>query len=267
MQKHPSNPIPSPDWHQALGQANTDKRLDILRLIGACGSISQAAREAGVSYKAAWQAIDTLSNLAGTPLVERAVGGSGGGGALLTTAGQALLEGAEWMALARQEVLAKLAIRSGQAATAVSPNLLGLRTSMRNQLPCQVLGISRHQGAVKVRLQTTGGALLQARVTRDSAQLLGLAVGKSVLALCKAMAVDVSAVNARTSRSLNALHGQVLRISRAGQAMAEVTLALAGGGSWVGMAGMVSNEAQPLRVGDSAVACFDASAVVLGVDA
>ena len=66
---------------QALGHQATDKRLDILRRIGANGSISEAARSAGVSYKAAWQALETLSNLAGTPLVEKVVGGAGGGGA------------------------------------------------------------------------------------------------------------------------------------------------------------------------------------------
>lgn len=42
-----------------------DKRIDILRRIGDVGSISEAARRAGVSYKAAWQAIETLNNLAG----------------------------------------------------------------------------------------------------------------------------------------------------------------------------------------------------------
>lgn len=56
-----------------------DKRFDILRRIGETGSISEAARTAGVSYKAAWQAIETLSNLAGSPLVEKVVGGSKGG--------------------------------------------------------------------------------------------------------------------------------------------------------------------------------------------
>ena len=40
-----------------------DKRIDILRRIGDVGSISEAARRAGVSYKAAWQAIETLNNL------------------------------------------------------------------------------------------------------------------------------------------------------------------------------------------------------------
>src|SRR6218665_3710708 len=39
----------------ALGHAHADKRIDILRHIGVCGSISQAARAVGVSYKAGWR--------------------------------------------------------------------------------------------------------------------------------------------------------------------------------------------------------------------
>ena len=81
----------SPDFTQALGSEVADKRIDILRRLGEVGSISQAARSAGVSYKAAWQALETLSNLAGTPLIEKVVGGSGGGGAQLTQAGQQVL--------------------------------------------------------------------------------------------------------------------------------------------------------------------------------
>ncbi len=47
----------------ALRHEAVDKRLQILRLVGECGSISEAARRAGVSYKAAWQAVDTLGNV------------------------------------------------------------------------------------------------------------------------------------------------------------------------------------------------------------
>ena len=64
------------DLGKALGHSKTDKRIDILRRLQDAGSISEAARRAGVSYKAAWQAIDILSNLAGTPLVEKVVGGA-----------------------------------------------------------------------------------------------------------------------------------------------------------------------------------------------
>ena len=71
---------------EALGHAVSDKRLEVLRRVGETGSISQAARDAGISYKAAWQAIDTLTNLSEAPLVDRTVGGSGGGGKEITTA-------------------------------------------------------------------------------------------------------------------------------------------------------------------------------------
>ena len=61
----------------ALGDPASDRRLEVLRLVGQSGSISQAAREVGISYKAAWQAIDTLTNLSGVALVDRTVGGGG----------------------------------------------------------------------------------------------------------------------------------------------------------------------------------------------
>ena len=52
----------------ALGHGPADKRLEILQLVGRHGSISQAARSAGVSYKAAWQAIDTPGSVEFLPV-------------------------------------------------------------------------------------------------------------------------------------------------------------------------------------------------------
>ena len=138
----------------ALGHESADKRLDILRRIGDVGSISEAARGAGVSYKAAWQAVDTLSNLAGTPLLERTVGGSGGGGALLTLAGEQLLLAADLLSQARLQVLAHLSQSQGGAGgTIPRVNALGLRTSLRNQLPCFVKAIRAQGQAIRVELR------------------------------------------------------------------------------------------------------------------
>ena len=44
-----------------------DKRIDILRRIGDVGSISEAARRAGVSYKAAWQRRSWAATRAAAP--------------------------------------------------------------------------------------------------------------------------------------------------------------------------------------------------------
>lgn len=241
----------------ALGLDAVDKRLDILRRIGEAGSISEAARGAGVSYKAAWQAIDTLSNLAGTALLARSVGGSGGGGALLTPAGQQLLQAAELMNQARAQVLAQIAGK-GLVST---PGLaaLGLRTSMRNQLPCTVTRLKPQGPAMRVELALADGTALFARITRESAQLLALHPGQAVLALCKATAVTVAAPD-QAPHGGNLLHGRATRVSRAA-AGGEVALELAAGLQLVGFAGPGSG----LKVNSAVVAQMDESAVVVAV--
>ncbi|EGH06474.1 helix-turn-helix, Fis-type:molybdenum-binding protein, partial [Pseudomonas savastanoi pv. glycinea str. race 4] len=47
------------------------QRIALLQHIAEQGSITRAAKSAGLSYKAAWDAIDELNNLAQKPLVER----------------------------------------------------------------------------------------------------------------------------------------------------------------------------------------------------
>lgn len=194
-----------------------DKRIDILRQIGQGGSISQAARAVGVSYKAAWQALDTLTNLAGVPLVDRAVGGSGGGGAVLTEAGHALLAAADAMAQARDAVLARLAMEPGAGQAAAR---LAVRTSMRNQWPCTVRALSREGQIVRVHLQGADAAAqalaLTARITSESAELLALRPGLPVLALCKATAVRVLPGGAGdgATEAANRWPGRATRVSR-----------------------------------------------------
>lgn len=255
------SPLRNPGLAGALGHEVADKRLDILRRIGQVGSISEAARGADVSYKAAWQAIDTLTNLAGAPLVERTVGGSGGGGAQLTATGRQLLEAADTLATLRQQALAQVAQRNAPAGTA-APRLagLGLRTSMRNQLPCQVLALQRAGRAMRVRLGLSDGSTLLSRITRESVELLGLAVGSEVLALAKATAVAVVAAPAKASTLPNQLHGSVARLARS-TAGDEVVLTLACGLQMVGFAA----PGLQLKVGQAAVVVFDDAAVVLAV--
>ncbi len=252
----------------ALGHDTSDKRLDILRRVDEAGSISEAARGAGVSYKAAWQAVETLSSLAGLPLVERVVGGAGGGGARLTEAGRRVLLAAERLQSAREAVLRELAASTpsstppGSAAlptaTTLAWPLLGavaLRTSMRNQLPCQVQRLVRQAGAVLVHLQLNDGQALRARITRESAQLLDLRPGLPVLALCKATAVQLSAEVVEGPG--NVLHGQISRSAPARGG--EASLRLPGGLQLVGL-----SEAG-LKSGVGAWARFDESAVVVAL--
>lgn len=255
-----STPVPSHPLTYALGHAPADKRLEVLRRVGQTGSISQAARDAGISYKAAWQAIETLTNLSGLLLVDRSVGGSGGGGARITADGNLLLELADQLALARSQVLARFG--QVQAGSLAAHSGLGLRTSMRNQLPCVVTGLQAlGQGnMMQVTLQTTGGQVLTSLVTRESADLLSLSFGMAVLALCKATAVVVKATDAPAPDQSCELTGVVADISP-GPGSREVALALPGGNLWVGFA----SEGAALQVGDTARSVFAFSALVIGL--
>ena len=237
---------------EVLGFEASDKRIDILRRIGQAGSISEAARGAGVSYKAAWQALETLANLAGTPLVEKAVGGSGGGGAVLTLAGQRVLQAAEAMGQARQQVLASL-----QQDSATGRAALALRTSMRNQFPCTVGALKPHEGQVRVQLLLADGSPIYARITKESVQLLGLQAGLPVLALCKATAVQV-AQRIAPSVTRNVLAGTVSRASRAAGG-GEVGLRLDCGVQLVGFAAA----GHGLKAGQAAMAAVDEAGVVI----
>ncbi|WP_020226996.1 TOBE domain-containing protein [Acidovorax sp. MR-S7] len=252
----------SSSFLDALGHGLADKRIDILRQIAQGGSISQAARAVGVSYKAAWQALDTLTNLAGVPLVARAVGGVGGGGARLTPAGHELLAAADAMRQARAAVAAGL--RQGDAARAplqVAAARLSVRTSMRNQWPCTVQGMQAQGRIVRVHLRSVDDALaVVARITVESAELLGLAAGTPVQALCKATAVRALAEGDAPAAQENHWPGRATRVSR-GELGDEVAAELAAGVQMVGFAPAGS----PLRARSRVVMAVDESAVALAI--
>lgn len=63
-------------------------RVVLLERIREHGSISSAARSMDMSYKHAWDLVDSMNRQAGRPLVVTSRGGRGGGGARLTEEGE-----------------------------------------------------------------------------------------------------------------------------------------------------------------------------------
>jgi molybdate transport system regulatory protein len=67
-------------------------KIAVLEEIARSGSISAAGRALRMSYRRTWELVEELNRTIGTPLVETAAGGSGGGGAVLTRAGKTVVE-------------------------------------------------------------------------------------------------------------------------------------------------------------------------------
>ena len=66
-------------------------KAHLLGLIAEKHSITEAARQMKVSYKRAWQLIDTMNGCFREPLVESVTGGSKGGGSQLSPTGRQVL--------------------------------------------------------------------------------------------------------------------------------------------------------------------------------
>jgi molybdate transport system regulatory protein len=67
-------------------------RVVLLEKIREYGSISRAAKSMEMSYRHAWDLVDSMNRQSAKPLVEKATGGKGGGGAQLTEAGERAIE-------------------------------------------------------------------------------------------------------------------------------------------------------------------------------
>lgn len=67
-------------------------KVELLKGILKYGSISSAAKSIRMSYKAAWDDVDSMNNLSSSPLVSSSAGGRGGGGTKVTKQGELAIE-------------------------------------------------------------------------------------------------------------------------------------------------------------------------------
>ncbi|AIO38345.1 molybdenum-pterin binding domain protein [Burkholderia cenocepacia] len=251
---------------QTLGGAT---RIALLAAIGETGSITRAAKAVGLSYKAAWDAIDTMNNLAGEPLVMRSTGGKGGGGTTLTPRAMSLI--AAFRAIEREHrrfIDAASAAVSGFDVDWALIGRIGMKTSARNQLFGKVESIVRGTVNDEVTLVLPGGQAIVAVLTHESADALGLQPGAAACALVKAswvvLAVDDDGGATLKVSARNQLRGTVDTVA-AGAVNSEVTLALDGGGTLTAVVTNDSVRALQVDAGRRAIALFKASSVILAV--
>ncbi len=188
-------------WIAAGGESlGGHGRIALLRAVGEAGSITQAAKALGMSYKGAWDAIDTMNTLSGEPLVERATGGRGGGGTRLTDRGRQLVERYTELDAVHQRFVRLLDKTGMQLDVPFSPlNVLHLKTSARNQWIGSVTAMRSGEVNDEVEITLPGGVVLVAVVTRGSSAALGLRTRQTVVAMAKASAVALSTETRKVS--------------------------------------------------------------------
>src|SRR4030067_3853630 len=79
-------------WLSADGKAFGEGPYLLLQGIAKTGSLRQAAREMGMSYRKAWGSLRECEKKLGFTLIERKVGGSSGGYSKITPSGHELMK-------------------------------------------------------------------------------------------------------------------------------------------------------------------------------
>jgi molybdate transport system regulatory protein len=244
-------------------------RLLLLEKVDELGSINAAAKALGITYKAAWEAVDALNNLSEQPVVARLIGGSGGGGTRLTPHGRQVLalfrdlEGDFRALLDAMGASRRKFDRFFQAQQLL--RRWNMKTSARNQFLGKVAKVTRGAVNSEVVLDIGGGESLAAIITNESVDGLALAPGVEAYAMVKASWVIVTTDQSIRTSARNRLCGVVSRCV-SGAVNGEVVIDLPGGKS---VAAIVTNESirnLDLKQGVRACALIKASHIILAVN-
>lgn len=239
-------------------------RIELLEAVDTHGSITKAAKAVGLSYKAAWDALNAVNNLLPSPAILGQTGGRQGGGAKVTEEGHALIAGFRLL----EERLGRVAAALAGDGTGDPLSLLwslGMKTSVRNAFRCTVTEIKPGAVNAEIIMRLSAGCTLAAVITMESLHDLGIAVGTQVMALVKSSFIMLAAgQDAPRISARNRVAGTVAR-REDGAVSSELTLDIGDGKSLTAVVTRDAAEEMGLQVGDPAVALFKASHVILAV--
>lgn len=263
-------PSPSPDalllQYMIGSPGSKNPMVALLEEIHACGSINQAAKAVGMSYKAAWERVENINNRSPQPLICRQVGGSGGGGTVLTEAGHTFVERSNRLQKEFASFLTFFHASPEQALNTLKTlRRIEMKISARNVWLGNITQIE--PGAVNsiVTIALKGQDTIVSVITENSVQRLGLEPGREVLAMVKApsvmlgLEVDREKISAR-----NFLEGLVNRIVP-GVVNDEVIIDLAGGNTVTAILTSASVKRLGLMAGMKIAAIIKASDVMLAL--
>ena len=243
------------------------ERIRLLQAVAREGSITAGAKAVGLSYKAAWDALDAMANLFGKPLLATKSGGATGGGSALTPAAIKVIE-----AYARMEAEMARVLRSLEpelAGSEVKPiNLMSgflMRTSARNALRGVVTALKSDKLNSEVAVQVTQENTIYASVTAQSVRELGLCPGRDAIVLIKAPFVMIALEGDLKTSARNSISGTVLR-HETSDINAEVVIDIGDGKTLAANISAYSAKDLKIRVGTSVRAMFDSTHVIIAID-
>jgi molybdate transport system regulatory protein len=157
--------------------------VSILKAIKRHGSITEAAKHAGISYKYAWDRISDMEKAFGEPFLKTRRGGKmGGGGAELTETALTLIKDYN-----RIEKYIERVLRDSEYW-----EMIGLKISARNRLKGIVEDVEKGPVTSKVKIKIKAPVTITAVITKEAVEDLEIKPGEKVEAVIKSTEVMVA---------------------------------------------------------------------------
>jgi molybdate transport system regulatory protein len=240
-------------------------RIDLLERIDRFGSISKAAKSIKMSYKAAWDAVDAMNNIAKEPIVERETGGKGGGGTRLTPFGRELIAAFKQAEEEHRTFLLNLTqkIKNFDDHYLFFQRMT-MRTSARNQYSGVISQINRGSINAEVGIKISPETVIYASITNESLKELELEEGMAAFALIKSGWVTLIGEECGKVSARNRLCGEVAAMNT-GAINSEVTITLDAKNSITATITNASAKEMALHLGSRVCAIFKSNSVIVGV--
>ncbi len=241
-----------------------EKRIRLLEAIAATGSISSAAKSVGLSYKAAWEAVDTMNNLSDHPLVVRVTGGSGGGGTTLTSFGQEVVANYAVLKKEYERFLNRLSdVGNFEKGFLKHIQRIAMQISARNQLMGKVGDIKLAKVNAEVSIVLKSGVILVSTITHSAVEEMGLHIGDEVVGIIKASSVLISNQIELATSARNKLLGMVTDV-KLGEVNAQVSVDIGQNDVIVATITTESVKSLALCVGSRVCAIIKSSSILIG---
>ena len=166
-------------------------RIELLKLIDKTGSLSKAAKEMRMSYKAAWDSLNDMNNVSKITLVESISGGAGGGGSKLTPLAHLYIQLYEKIYDEQRAFFDKVEpYMDDYEMLTIFLKRDALRISARNQIKAEINSIKIDGLNVHIKLKIDD-IYFYTTITTKSAKELNLKKNMNVFIIIKSSSINI----------------------------------------------------------------------------
>lgn len=238
-------------------------KIELLEKIAQTGSINAAAKEMKMSYKAAWERINSMNELANQPIISRTIGGKGGGGTILTPYAYELISTFKRLEELHHQFIDRFS-EAGDNPEHLAQilNRQFLTTSARNQILSTINQITINKINATLSMEIAGGGVIHSSISARSTENMHLHIGHKVYAIIKSSDISIVTEQPKEEKNFNVLAGVIESIN-SNETHSEVALKINEKYSLISI--MPNETAQSLSPLQTAFALIEYSNIIIGL--